>query len=53
MQTVFVGQAGTMRELDYRVIVDVESSQWPDPVRHLDSIRNALGQFAFDTEVQS
>ena len=52
MQTVFVGQAGTMRELDYRVVVDVESSSWPDPVRHLDSIRTALDGFAVDTEVQ-
>ena len=52
MQTVFVGQAGTMRELDYRVTVDIESRSWPEPVHHLDSIRTALGPFALETEVK-
>lgn len=54
MQTVFTGRAGTMRELDYRVIVDFESSNWPDPVRYLESIRTeGDAGLAVETEVSS
>ena len=43
MQTVFTGQAGTMRELEYRVVVEFQTNNWPDPVRYLDGIRTELG----------
>lgn len=52
MQTVFVGKAGTMRELDYVAVVDIESSDWPDPARYLDRIRTELDAgLAIETEV--
>ena len=55
MQTVFAGKSGTMRELDYSVLVDIKSSGWPEPARYLESVRTELASpipgLAITTEV--